>query len=124
MNNTHIIIHTAALVWRKASRQLGFKLVSPYRVKNGTKVLTCFGFLPHWGSKNGMLIGITRQPDFEIDAALKTYAEKKKMFYSFINPGGYIRYDEAYFKDTLADWGYFGPEDERPSWLVQATGNQ
>jgi hypothetical protein len=30
----------------------------------------------------------------------------------------YRRFDETLFRETLDDWGWFGPEAARPSWYT------
>jgi hypothetical protein len=46
------------------------------------------------------------------------------MFYSFINAQIYEHYNEETFKEALVDWGYFGDETRRPSWLQKPARDQ
>jgi hypothetical protein len=44
-------------------------------------------------------------------------AEESGYTYSFVSADSYGRFDAEHFKDTLRDWGYYGPPETRPSWL-------
>jgi hypothetical protein len=41
----------------------------------------------------------------------------KGYFYSLLFES-YRSFDQRLFEDTLTDWGFFGPEDERPVWYT------
>jgi len=64
-----------------------------------------------------MVIGATTPPEFNTDLELIEFAKQKRFFFTFINPAGFATYDESIFKEALTDWGFFGPEEDRPDWL-------
>jgi hypothetical protein len=93
--------------WIKGSKKMGFKIITPYHfIINGEK-RKAFAFLPEYGSPNGMLIGFTSSPNFEIDKDILEWAKEQRCFYSFINIDGSLRYDECFIQDSLGDWGKF-----------------
>jgi hypothetical protein len=111
--------------WRVAAGALSFRIEAPYAIRTPSgKEVPCVGFLPDFGSRNGMVIGLTSGPAYEIDKELKLAAESQKVFYTFINGKAYDRYNEEIFKEALVDWGYFGHEDQRPEWLQRPTETQ
>jgi hypothetical protein len=104
--------------WRIAAVALSIKVEAPYviRTRDGKEV-ACIAHLVDFGGPNGMIIGLYSRPASETDKELKSAAESKGLFYSFINADFYERYDENEFKEALTDWGFFGDEDRRPNWL-------
>lgn len=116
------ILNRASSAWEEACRKLGIKIVAPFTLKVGTQSVDCLAFLPDFGSPNGMVIGAILGPKFETDACLTELAKRKGLFYSFINPSPFANtsVEEAVFKEALIDWGFFGPEKKRPSWLARS----
>jgi len=80
--------------------------------------VSCVAHLPDFGSPNGMVIGFIHHPDYGVDTRLKLAAESQGLFCSFINYKVYGHYNEEVFKEALADWGFFGDETLRPSWMA------
>jgi len=72
--------------WRTAASVLLIRIEAPYVLKNanGTEV-RCIAHLPDFGSSKGMVIGHTTRPGYEVDGALKSAAESRGLFYTFIN---------------------------------------
>ena len=105
-------------VWRSAAEVLSIRIEAPYllKAKNGAKI-HCIAYLPDFGSPNGMVIGFTCGPSYEIDKALKSAAEAQNVFCSFVNFEAYKIYNEEVFKEALSDWGFYGTKTLRPSWL-------
>jgi hypothetical protein len=114
----------AGNAWRIAASALSFRIEVPYliRTTNG-KQIPCVAFLPDFGSRNGMVIGLIGAT-YKTDRELALAAKPQGMFCSFINPAVYERYDEETFKEALVDWGYFGDESRRPNWLQKPARNQ
>jgi hypothetical protein len=104
--------------WRMAAAALSIRIEAPYPLEgaDGREIL-CIAFLPDFGSPKGMVIGLACRPNYKIDGTLKLSAETRGLFYSFINPDIYEQYNDEVFKEALVDWGYFGNENIRPSWL-------
>ncbi len=103
--------------WRKAADILKIQAVIPFMLEAAEKSVDCIAFLPHYGSPNGMVIGLMFPPALKTNQDLIAAARSKGLFYSFINVASYANYDAIVFKDALLDWEYFGPPDLRPSWM-------
>ncbi|MBM3273329.1 hypothetical protein FJY94_08870 [Candidatus Kaiserbacteria bacterium] len=73
------------------------------------------GFVPQFGSPQGVLIDSIQPPSYEGDKALMNYAHCKGIFYSQVNAAQMANYAEADFIAMFRDWGYCG--DSPPSWL-------
>ena len=54
-----------------------------------------------------MVIGGMLPPDFKTETKLVEFANDAGLFCSFINLSSYSSYEEALFKDTLKDWGFW-----------------
>jgi hypothetical protein len=115
-----IILKQVVAAWEEASQRLGIKITSPFILRIGKKSVGCIAFLPQFGGSNGMVIGATLPPNFDIDPTLIKCAQASGLFCSFINPEAYATFNEDRFKETLSDWQYFGPGNERPAWLYEA----
>ena len=68
-----------------------------------------------------MVVGLFDRFAHKNDKEVKSAAESGGLYYSFINSEVYERHDEEVFKEALADWGYFGSEERRPTWLQKPT---
>jgi len=64
-----------------------------------------------------MVVAALVLPEFKINIFLQETAKKKGLYFSSINPLGWVKYDEASFKEALEDWGYYGPMDKCPKWF-------
>jgi hypothetical protein len=76
-------------------------------------------FLPDFGSKNGMVVGLLGWHLF--DAEETAVANAAKLYLSALNPETYSTFDRDHFVDTLNDWGWYGPDDEQPAWYGGAS---
>jgi hypothetical protein len=123
--NTEAKMKMVGDAWRIAASALSFRIEAPHliRATNG-KQIPCVAFLPDFGSRNGMVIGLILGPTYKPDKELTLGAESLGMFCSFINAAVYERYNEEKFKEALVDWGYFGDESRRPNWLHKAARDQ
>jgi hypothetical protein len=108
--------------WRVAASALSIRVEVPHLLKtlDGEEVL-CVAHLPDFGGPSGMVIGLTT---YNNDKAVISAAKSRGLYWSFINPKVYERYDEEVFKEALADWGFFGKEDHRPGWLQEPTKSE
>ncbi len=104
--------------WRIAATALSIRIEVPYVLKTeeGKKIL-CVAHLPDFGGPKGIVVDLYFRGEYELDEELKLAAKSQGLFYSFVNAEIYGRYDEETFKEALADWGFFGEETRRPSWL-------
>ncbi|MDX2022642.1 MAG: hypothetical protein SF187_20570 [Deltaproteobacteria bacterium] len=102
--------------WLDAADDLGIRVVHPFRftTASGIAAETVGVFLPDFGCKDGMLLTCRFDPDelYELvdDTPYRT---------SGLSPRYYEPYSRRRFMQTLADWGWFGPEDQRPQWYDQ-----
>jgi len=97
--------------WKDASSDLGFKFTSPYVVTlpNGSRC-EYPGLVHQYGSRHGTLIAVLHEPSNNLPRP-----ERNDYFWSSLGPG-YAAYERQKFIDTLDDWQFFGPENERPFW--------
>jgi len=102
----------------QAADGLGFSFdpAFPVRLKDGS-VIQSLGFVRHFGSELGTLLfsesqcPSSRERD-ELQGMGYFYSQLFESFHEF---------DEELFKETLNDWGFFGNEQERPSWYSGAS---
>jgi len=98
--------------WREAGARLSIRVVAPFvlELPDGSSV-EAEAFLPDFGGPNGALcIALD-------DEARAKRARASPLFVSLLGPG-YRRFDETLFRETLDDWGWYGPEAERPPWYT------
>jgi len=103
----------AIQAWIDASEDLGFRFVHPhtFTTKGGRQIIAG-GWLPDFGSPLGALI-ITRFDSQEASDG----SEDTDYFISGLNPAQYEPYCREVYVETLNDWGWFGPEEQIPSWF-------
>jgi hypothetical protein len=94
--------------WIKAASEIGFEILSPYKINIENRILEVFAFLPKYGSNNGMIVELTSEPLFIINQDIVSYSKRNKCFYSFINIDIFLEYNKSEFIDLLDDWGCFG----------------
>ena len=98
--------------WREAGSRLSIRVVAPYRVDlPDGGILEVEVFLPDFGSPNGAF-GISME-----DEARGKRAAGAAQFVSHLGPD-YRRFDDELFRETLDDWGWYGPDSERPAWYT------
>jgi hypothetical protein len=105
--------------WQEASKDLGFKFISPFDLKNGNEMLSYIGWLPDFGSRHGMLI--IDDADRENRDRLMKAASTNKFGFSCMTMG-YDAYDRCVTIEVLNDWGWTGLPDEAPSWYCPPNG--
>lgn len=99
------LIKKAKQAWIQASLELKFEMVCPYVFMHNGNLKNAFAFLPEFGSENGMIVGITGSPYFQLDDDIIEFAKMKNMYYSFININQYLQYECELFTETIEDWG-------------------
>jgi hypothetical protein len=101
--------------WTKASEELGIKINTNQIIKlNNGKEFEFSLHIENFGGKLGTLLtGID-------NSHLLNFTEFKSESYylSCINEFSYEKFEKSLFIDTLNDWGWFGPEYEKPSWYT------
>lgn len=109
MNASDKLVTAAFLA---AGRDLGLDVVAPFELIVYGRVHRFLAFLPHFGGPRGMMVAAGPP-----DGALYEATQRAGHYVSFINADMYSTYEQRHFIDTLSDWGYYGPEENRPSWL-------
>ena len=94
-------------------RELGVRVESPFAVLNADANVEFEAYLPDFGGKRGMVLSINDMRGFD---DLGDLARAAGLYYSSLNATAPT--SEQSVKDTLDDWGYFGPEDRRPDWYT------
>ena len=100
-------IDIARTNWLKASDELGFNIISPYSVIEGSKEYIFFAFIPKYGSPNGTIIDLIFAPTYEKNKKMIEIANDMKCFYSFINIDFFLDYNPECFLDVIEDWGKY-----------------
>ncbi|MEH0018421.1 MAG: hypothetical protein V6Z89_02155 [Desulfobacter sp.] len=105
-----------------ASKELKFRMETPFTIQYGNKKLQCLAFLPDFGGKNGMVLDLIFPPTFEVNSELESACQMMDIFLSSINAIEYQNYNKKIFMEALIDWGYYGTQDEKPKWINQELG--
>jgi hypothetical protein len=100
-------IYIARKNWMKASKELGFNIISPYSVIENDKKYVFFAFIPKYGSPNGTIIDLIFAPTYETNNKMIEIANNIGSFYSFINIDSVINYNREHFLDIIEDWGKY-----------------
>jgi hypothetical protein len=97
--------------WQKAAVDLKLNIQTPFVLNkiNGGEI-KCLLLIENFGSKKGTLILSTDDMD-DFDEP-----EKYGYYCSALNPFHYSKYNRDGFVETLIDWGFYGKEDEKPTW--------
>jgi hypothetical protein len=94
---------------------LGLDVVAPYRVVDSeNRAINGSALVRQFGSSAGALV---------LDVASTTQSEtaaatRLGFFVAQVKAEAYASYDRDLFVDTLNDWGWFGPERDRPTWIT------
>lgn len=103
--------------WQEAAQVLGITYVTPFELQGGREAaaapLRITGWLPHFGGPRGTAIITAADPD-----EAREIAEAQGYFLSALNPYWYGRFDREQFIETLSDWGYYGPPEQKPAWML------
>jgi hypothetical protein len=107
--------------WKAAAADLGLDIVAPFSLDAGRGIKLEFDFLvKNFGAKNGTIV-VT---DF---ASIKPYMQEiDDLGYGFSvldEPSNKANeaYNRELFIDMLSEWGWAGPEAERPTWVREMT---
>jgi hypothetical protein len=99
-------ITKARETWILASKELGFRILTPYDLNCSGMKKEVFAFIPDYGGPMGMVINLISSPEFNTDSEIIDCAKIYGYYYSFINVEFCLTYNETYFKECLSDWGY------------------
>jgi hypothetical protein len=95
-----------------AAKDLGITVRAPARVGNQDVP----AIVEQFGNESGMAVVVWRcVTDAQLDAI-----RRAGYSVSQVNPDSYRAYERTMFVDTLNDWGWHGPEEDRPEWCDDA----
>ncbi len=99
--------------WRQACADLGVQFSAPF-VATATDGLShaYLGLVHNFGGTRGTLICMTdgECPKLPMDSTTG--------YYLSLLGESYAVYERQLFVDTLNDWGWCGPADQRPPWFT------
>lgn len=101
--------------WKEAAADLGFQFTSPFvrTLPDGSRH-EHLGLVHNFGRRVGTLICVHYDPSEKFD-----HSASEDYFWSSLS-SGYGQYNRDDFIETLNDWGYFGPVENRPDWYSPA----
>ncbi|MFO1491559.1 MAG: hypothetical protein U1F77_15495 [Kiritimatiellia bacterium] len=102
--------------WRTAANELGFAFVAPFEIEDGSESVQFHGHVRDFGSPKGAVFLVCETFREDVDRPLSV-AKIKGYFHSQISADVYRIYDRDIFLEALRDWGWFGAEADRPSWV-------
>ncbi len=104
-----------ATAFRQAAAQLKFEFQSGFAISlpDGS-IVESIGRLPFFGSALGTLVFAEQASP--LPASLRALEEMG--YFTSLLFASYERFDERHFAETLDDWGYFGPDSNRPAWYT------
>ncbi len=94
--------------WNEAAIDLGLTIIAPFALQLEVERLLFDALIPYFGSERGTLVGPFRTDD----------PRKRLGYFGSELHSSYETYDRQLFIDTLNDWGWFGPDDQRPTWYT------
>jgi len=97
----------------RLAKQLGVRVESPFFVPSAEKLVRFDAFLPDFGGNNGIVIIFDDMNNFAELLQVASVAG-----FSFSNLNGEASTSESSVKETLDDWGFYGPERFRPEWYT------
>lgn len=105
----------ASKAWKRASKDLGFKFISPFRftTRDG-KVHVFVGLVHEFGKPKGGVIGFIGQEDAVLTKELEAAGYSWSFFASPPDAGCEVNF----FKEILDDWGWHGSSEDRPPWYT------
>lgn len=103
--------------WRQAAADLGLAIEAPFLLQLRDGRIEARLLLRNFGNANGMLI-VT---DFGVVEPFTDEVVARGYGYSTLSERiSRAAYDRDAFVEMLRDWGWSGPEEERPAWCVEA----
>lgn len=99
--------------WEKAKKDLGLDISFSNELKVEDDLLHIEIILKNFGAPKGMII--VREYN-----KIKNYVDalnQNGWGYSALSLGN--KYDRESFIEMLSDWGWTGPENEKPNWLLE-----
>jgi len=102
--------------WREAATRLGIRVIAPHHlIVAGGTIVQVEAYLPDFGGPHGA-IAVSLADD---DRCRLTRSAK---FFVSQLVERYRVFDANLFRETLDDWGWFGPPESRPLWCSTKAG--
>jgi hypothetical protein len=98
--------------WLRAADELGIRITVPYVISSGRGPAVYVAFIPDFGGPRGMVVWPVAGKDDRLVAA-----REAALYFSQLS-ASYSAFDRQLFIDTLTDWGWFGPDDDKPGWYT------
>ena len=101
--------------WARAAKDLGVDISGPMRITIGKVELNPDMLVRYFGATNGTFV-------FEKWPGISVLEELKRNGYtcsSFLGPKENNHASRDDLIDILSDWGWCGPENQKPSWLLE-----
>ena len=118
---TDALFNEVAAAWREAGQSLGIRIVAPHTFEHDGRSHLCVAYVPDFGSPKGTAVSLTMAQPFGFDSTALADAQAEGFHCTLLNPDFYARFDRNTFVETIADWGYFGAPEEKPSWCKPPT---
>jgi hypothetical protein len=97
--------------WLAAGRYLGVRVVAPYKLRlPDGKAVEVEAFLPDFGGPHGTVVVPLHDERFERAPATHHYVSGLG--------DSYREFEPDWFRETLDDWGWYGPRSRRPAWYT------
>ena len=104
--------------WRRVADDLGLEIAVPFDVvlKSDCRIRVPV-LVRDFGGARGMLVVL----DLSLIEDRTEELVKAGYGYSVLSePGAFEEYNRDVFIEMLVDWGWWGPESERPKWIEHA----
>ena len=107
---------TEIAFWRTVSEDLGIEVVAPFHLlmADGSQ-LTATALVKQFGAKNGMVV----DADYAVLEPHTQSLVANSYGYSAISSRDAQLYERTNLIEALADWGWSGAADQKPSWLPE-----
>lgn len=97
--------------WEKACVELQIEIISPFELNTESGKVKYPLLVKDFGGKKGTILA---NHLYFIDYPMPKH---KDYFISAVNADMYSQFDRQQFIETLIDWGYFGLEENKPTWF-------
>ena len=100
--------------WLDAAKDLDIEVIAPFVLNARSGHLFNFiALVKKFGSSKGALVTTNDHEAGSPDAA-----EEQGYYWSALYPESYLSYNRKEVMEMLNDWGWFGEEEEKPSWYT------
>jgi hypothetical protein len=103
-------------LWRQAERDLGISIETPFQLELANGSALVFDVLvKEFGAKNGTLLA----DDYSyVEKHAEEILSRGYTFSVYLQPNPTEMYDRDSYIEMLSEWGWCGPQQLRPRWLL------